>query len=96
MAIMNEEKKYLLNRLPGRYSLKRPPVADPPEVKKARKVVDDFAARLDREHEERQRKYNKAVKSAREAIYFKDAQKALEAIKAIETEFDGYLNHNEG
>lgn len=94
MAVMNEEKKYLLNRLPGRYSLKRPPVADTPEVKKARKLVEDFGARLDKEHEDRQRKFNKAVKAAREAIYFKEPQKALEAIKALEAEFEGYLNEN--
>ena len=87
MAALNEQQKYLLNRLPNNYAFKGKSIAETPEVKQARKVIAAFDEKNQKFFSDRKSKYLKALKGAREAIYFKTPEKALDTIKALEAEF---------
>ncbi len=87
MATLNEQKKYLLSRILGQYNFKNPDVVEPSEVKKARKVIAAFDEKTNKFFSERKVKFTKARKIAIEAVYFKQPEKALEIIKALEAEF---------
>jgi hypothetical protein len=87
MATLNEQQKYLLNRIPGQYSYKHPTIADSAEVKQARKVIAAFEERTQKESSQRKSKFLRAIRAAREAVYFKQPEKALELIKGVESDF---------
>lgn len=94
MATVNEQQKYLLGRLPGRYDLKDIDVLESAEVKAARKTIES-AQKIIGAHDKQaskqrcdyQNKFKKDLDAAREAIYFKKPDEALAAVKALETEF---------
>lgn len=87
MAQLNEQQKYLLNRLPNRYDFKITEVSEPSEVKQARKIIAAFTERVDKQGDERKRKFHKSLVVAREAIYFKPANDALKVVRDLEAEF---------
>lgn len=87
MANLTEQQKYLLNRLPTRYSLKSPAVTEPAEVKQARKVIATFDEKIQKQKEERDKKYLKSLASVREAIYFNLPEDALKMLRALEEQF---------
>ena len=77
-------QKYLLDRLPGRYDLKRDKEPEPKEVRQARVVV----ANWDRKQALMECKFNKQVTAllnkAREVIYFEEPKKALQIVRQVE------------
>jgi hypothetical protein len=87
MAALNEQQKYLLNRLPNKYDYKTPSVPETVEVKRARKVIADFDEKVGKLADESKRKFAKVLSAAREAIYFKPQDEALDILKALESEF---------
>lgn len=87
MAALNEQQKYLLNRLPNRYDVKTLDVPEPAAVKAARKVIeahDKHSSKLRCDHQAR---FKKVSEAAREAIYFKKPEEALKAVQQLESEF---------
>jgi hypothetical protein len=87
MAALNEQQEYLLGRIPNQYAFKDPDVVEPTEVKKARKVIAAFDDKTSKFFSERKKKFAKARKAAIETVYFKQPERALEIIKALEAEF---------
>lgn len=84
---LNEQQKYLLNRLPNKHDYKHLDEQDPADVKKSRATIAAHDERVARQRLARERKFKKAIEAAREAIYFKPESEALKAVKALETEF---------
>jgi hypothetical protein len=82
---LTDQQKYLLNRIPNGYDLRKlKDQTDPPEVRRARKLVarwDDKQRKASCKHE---CKVKKLITSAREAVYFKPIKSALQAVKAVE------------
>ncbi len=87
MPTMNEQQKYLLNRIPGQYAYKNPTLAEPADIKRARKIIAAYEDKTQKEFSSRKKKYLKAIRNAREAVYFKKPEQALEIIKSLEQEF---------
>ena len=87
MPTLNEQQKYLLNRLPRPYDLKQVEIADTPAVKAARKVIEAHDKCVEKQKCERQQKFKAALESAREAIYFKKPEEALAKVAALESAF---------
>ena len=83
---LNDQQKYLMERLPKMYSYRKEikPEIEPAEIKKARKLVKDWDNKQIDKSNARDKRMEDALKSAREAIYFKPAGDALKVVKALE------------
>lgn len=87
---LTEQQKYLLNRIPGLYSLdsgKAPP--EPVEVKKARRIIDNWD-KAESVRICRAKKRNEAlITKAKEAVYFATPEKALRIVQQCEKMLKG-------
>jgi ribosomal protein S4 len=89
MATMSDEKKYLLERLPMRYSYRKGANKNEPvNIQKARKLIKDYEEKEEARDKDRQAEYSQDLTEAREAIYFKSPAKALTFIKNIEKKYN--------
>lgn len=85
---LSEQQKHLLNRLPNWYEVRRETEPkEPAAIKRARKLIEDYASKTEREREDREQKFKKALNGVREAIYFLPADKALLKVKGFEEEY---------
>jgi hypothetical protein len=81
---LNEQQKYLLERIPKKYDIKFKNDPEPANIVAARKTI----AAWDEKQKVKLNAFNinvqKMVESAREAVHFKTLKDALEIIKTIE------------
>jgi len=85
---LSEQQKHLLNRLPNRYEARRETEPkEPAAIERARKLIEYYTSKTEKEREDRERKFHKALNGVREAIYFLPADKALVKVKEFEAEY---------
>jgi hypothetical protein len=85
---LSEQQKHLLGRLPSWYQVKREhEPKEPVEVVRARKLIEDYTNRTEKERNDRENRFKKALNDVRESIYFLTAEKALIRVKAFESKF---------
>lgn len=81
---LTDQQKYLLQRLPSAYELKRPEAPTPPNVRKAMCLVEAYQNAQRKISCRWECKATKMLTAAREAIYFQSPQKALEIVHSLE------------
>lgn len=84
---LNHQQQYLLNRLPGRYSYHPDKPEEPIKITNARKIIEAHDEKQKTLRAQAEKKYNQALTSVREAIYFKPPGDALKAAKDFEEKF---------
>lgn len=81
-----DQQKYLLNRLEGaawyRRFFRRP--SDPAEVAKARRIIERYNDKIEKQENEAQKRHREAYQKAKEAIHFGTEKEALVLIKKVE------------
>lgn len=88
MSRLTEQQSYLLGRLPNWYSVRdEGEVADPPEIKRARALLQRYDDRMARQRKDREKRFNILRTKAREAVYFMAPEKALKVIQDFEKKF---------
>lgn len=82
---LSVEQRYVLQRIPGKYQIdKKLKSEEPATVKKARAIVDRYDADQSKRQKAHEDKIDKMIEDAREAVYFKPLDKALELVKKLE------------
>ena len=86
---LTHQQNYLLDRLPKIYDRhkKKANAEEPAAVTRARKVIEDYNAKVAKAAQEEEKRILKIISEAREAIYFKPINKALELVRKAEAEF---------
>jgi hypothetical protein len=84
---LNPQQKYLLDRLPRRWTIGRPiSESEPPKVRAARTVISRYERGLRIRSKRESDRIDKILREAREQIYFGDLNRALRLIKKLEAE----------
>ena len=85
---LNHQQNYLLERLPKLYDLKNSKDdTEPKEVVHARKVIAIYTEKTSKQRVDREKHLKKVIAAAKEAIYFKPSEEALEVVKRVEAEW---------
>lgn len=84
------EQQYLLERLPSRYQMNGyKPAPEPIEVKRARKLIQDYDKRERLLQCQADRRNEALRQKARESIYFDTPEKALAIVRQCEKMLKG-------
>jgi hypothetical protein len=85
---LTKQQQYLLERLPKWWSSSKPTApAKPKEVRAAEVLVARFERMVERKEKSYRKGWEKAMRVARDAIYFKDSKAALKAVEAFERKY---------
>lgn len=87
---LTDKQKYLLQRVPNLYQMNGyERSAEPAEVKRARKTIEQWDKKHERSECEAQKRNEALIRKAREAVYFETPEKALAIIQQCERRLKG-------
>jgi len=74
---LTPQQNYLLSCIPSTYDMKSYSHQDPPEVRRARRLIDSYDAMIKRRQCAWRKRMEALRSKAREAVYFSSPEKAL-------------------
>ena len=81
---LTEQQRYLLNRIPSQYRMKKSDFVKPANVAQAEKTIARWNKQCSRISCREDRRNEALIQKAREAVYFSSPKKALAIVKQVE------------
>jgi hypothetical protein len=81
---LTEQQRYLLQRIPSTYRMKKSDIVIPPHIHSAQRMIERWNKQCARITCREERRNEALIQKAREAVYFSSPKKALAIVKQVE------------